>query len=186
LSICFQIPETLKVFHCERILIIIKLFCLSNKIRFFVKHFGKESVKQEMKKSISISLALSLLITLLHFSVATHYCGGTVASARISLSGKLASCGMEKDEENKPLSGTFFVSHCCYNHIAYYNIANSYHPTFSHVPEVYRDHFRIINIPKGFQIKSEGLISLMYTSVSPPGESAFNYVKLCDICVYRI
>ena len=30
-----------------------------------------------------------------HISVATHYCGGQIAASRVTLTGKLASCGME-------------------------------------------------------------------------------------------
>ena len=92
--------------------IICTLFCQLNNIRFFVKHFEKESVIQEMKKFISISLTFLLLAALFHFSIATHYCGGTIAATKISLSGKLASCGMENDVENSPQSGTYFLSHC--------------------------------------------------------------------------
>jgi hypothetical protein len=158
----------------------------SDNIRFFVKHFGKEFVIQAMKKFISISLTSLLLATLFHFSVATHYCGGTIAATKISLSGKLASCGMAKDEDNNPLSGTFFVSHCCDNHIVYLGVSSNYHPTFSYVPEVYRDHFKILNIPEGLALQSAALINQICTNVSPPGESASNHVDLSDICVYRI
>jgi hypothetical protein len=39
-----------------------------------------------------------VLTAMLHLTVATHYCG-EVAASRISLSGKLASCGMEVADE---------------------------------------------------------------------------------------
>jgi hypothetical protein len=162
------------------------LFCLSKNIRFFVKHFEKETVILGMKKSVSISFAFLLIITLFHFSVATHYCGGTIAATRISFSGKLASCGMEKDEEKTPLSGTYFVTHCCENHIAYFGVSSNYHPTFSYVPELYRDHFKILSIPVHQTLQSAVLINSISTNVSPPGESASNDVDLSDICVYRI
>ena len=158
----------------------------SNSFRFFVKHFEKESVIQGMKKFISISLTFLLLIALFHFSIATHYCGGTIAATKISLSGKLASCGMAKDEDNTPLSGTNFVSHCCENHLTYCNVTNNYQPIFSYVPEVYRDHFRILSIPEGFSLQSAALINPICVNVSPPGESASNHVELSDICVFRI
>jgi hypothetical protein len=155
-------------------------------IHSFAKQIGKESVIQKMKKFISISLTSLLLATLFHFSVATHYCGGTIAATKISFSGKLASCGMEKDEDNNPLSGTFFVSHCCDNHIAYLGVSSNYHPTFSYVPEVYRNHFKILNIPEGLILQPAALINPICTNVSPPGESAYNQVNLADICFYRI
>jgi hypothetical protein len=162
------------------------VFCLSNNIRFFVKHFEKESVLQGMKKFISISLTFLLLTALFHFSIATHYCGGTIAATKISLSGKLASCGMENNEDKTPLSGTYFISHCCDNHLTYCGITNNYHPTFSYIPEVYYDHFKILNIPEGLTLQSAALINPICTNVSPPPESVSNHVDLSDICVYRI
>ena len=166
--------------------IISVLFCLSNNFRFFVKHFEKEAVIQRMKKFISISLTFLLITALFHFSIATHYCGGTIAATKISLSGKLASCGMAKDEDNTPLSGTNIVSHCCDNYIAYYGVTNNYHPTFTYVPEVYRDHFKILILPEDLALQSAALINPICTNVNPPGESASNHVDLSDICVYRI
>jgi hypothetical protein len=139
-----------------------------------------------MKKFISISLTFLLLTALFHFSIATHYCRGTIAATKISLSGKLASCGMENDEDNTPLSGTYFVSHCCENHLTYCSVTNNYQPTFSYVPEVYRDHFKILSIPEGSTLQSPALINSIWTNVNPPGESASNNVNLSDICVYRI
>ena len=158
----------------------------SNSFRFFVKHFEKESVILWMKKFISISLTFLLLTALFHFSIATHYCGGTIAATKISLSGKLASCGMANDEDNTPLSGTNFVSHCCDNHLTYFGVTNNYHPTFTYVPEVYHDHFKILNIPEGLALQSEALVNPIRTNVNPPGESASNHVDLSDICIYRI
>lgn len=139
-----------------------------------------------MKKAISISLTFLLIATLFHFSVATHYCGGTIAGTRISLSGKLASCGMEKDEAKTPLSGTYFVTHCCENHIGYFGVSSNYHPSFSYVPEFYHNHFKILGLPEHHPLQSVVLINSISTNVSPPGESAFNDVDLSDICVYRI
>ena len=162
------------------------VFCLSNKIRFFAKHFEKESVIQGMKKFISISLTFLLFTAIFHFSIATHYCGETIAATKISLSGKLASCGMENDEDNTPLSGTYFVSHCCENHLTFCSVTSNYQPTFSYVPEVYRDHFKILSLPEGSTLQSAVLENPICTNISPPGESASNHVDLCIICVYRI
>ncbi len=158
----------------------------SNNFRFFVKHFEKEAVIQRMKKFISISLTFLLLTALFHFSIATHYCGGTIAATKISLSGKLASCGMAKDEDNTPLSGTNFVSHCCDNHLTYCGVTNNYHPTFTYVPEVHRDHFNILNITEGLAFQSAALINPICSNVGPPGAFASSNVDLSDICVYRI
>jgi hypothetical protein len=66
-----------------------------------------------MKKVFSISMAVLVLLSMLHLTVATHYCGGEIAASKISLSGKLASCGMERAEESCPIQGNLMKSHCC-------------------------------------------------------------------------
>jgi hypothetical protein len=139
-----------------------------------------------MKKLISISLTFLFLTALFHFSVATHYCGGTIAATKISLTGKLASCGMENDKDLTPLPGIYFVSHCCENHLAFCGVTNNYHPTFSYVPGVFRDHFTVLNLPEGNSVLSASLINPICTNVSPPGETVSNHVDLSCICVYRI
>jgi hypothetical protein len=88
-----------------------------------------------MKKVISISLTFLVLTAMLHLSVATHYCGGKIAASKISLSGKLASCGMEDDEKDLPQTDSHFASHCCDNVLVFYGINSIYFPSFSSVPE---------------------------------------------------
>jgi hypothetical protein len=152
----------------------------------FVKQIGKESVIVTMKKIISISLSLLILTAVLHFSVATHYCGGTIAATRVSLSGKLATCGMESDNKDVPLTGTFYTSHCCDNVVVFCGIYNNYFPSFSFVPESYQNLFQVFSIPAGLTFKSIASLNTFYTSVSPPGESIANSVDLSDICIFRI
>jgi hypothetical protein len=145
-----------------------------------------ESVIQRMKKLISIFLTFLMLTALFHFSFATHYCGGTIAATKVSLSGKLATCGMESDKNDTPLSELHFVSHCCDNSLTYYGVTNNYNPTFSYVPEVFRQLFSLFNISEVTTLQSATLIKSILTNACPPGESAFNTVDLSDICVYRI
>jgi hypothetical protein len=145
-----------------------------------------ESVIQRMKKIISIFLTFLMLGALFHFSIATHYCGGTIAATKISLSGKLASCGMESDENTTPLPGSNYVSHCCENSLTFCGVGNNYSPTFSYIPEVYRDQIRIICIPVHITLNSPTLIKPISTNASPPGILSSNTVDLSDICVYRI
>ncbi|MBE0667726.1 MAG: hypothetical protein IH593_08640, partial [Bacteroidales bacterium] len=59
-----------------------------------------------MKKTISILFVCTVLLTGFQAVISTHYCGGRFADARVSLSGQLASCGMEGNEEGCPLPGS--------------------------------------------------------------------------------
>jgi hypothetical protein len=152
----------------------------------FVKQIGKESVIPKMKKIISITLTLLILAAVLHFSVATHYCGGTIAATRVSLTGKLATCGMENDKIELPLTGTYYTSHCCDNVVVFCGIYNNYFPSFSFVPESYQNLFKVFSIPAELTFQSIASLKTFYTSVSPPGEPFHNSVELSDICILRI
>jgi hypothetical protein len=158
----------------------------SGNILSFVKQFHLESVSQMMKKVISISLTFLLLIAVLHLSFATHYCGGTIAASKISLTGKLATCGMEDNVKDLPLTGLHLTTHCCDNILVCYGINSIFFPTFSFVQEPCQQHFQIFRIPANLPLTSIASIKSNCTILSPPGVSASNSVDLASICVFRI
>jgi len=155
-------------------------------ILFFVKQFEKESVIHRMKKVISVSLSIFILTAVLHLSVATHYCGGTIAASKISFSGKIASCGMEDNNQELTPHEFRLVSHCCENVLSFYGINGTYFPTFSFVPESYPYHFQVFSMPAGMVSYSPEPIKSIYTSVNPPGASCCSSVDLSYICIFRI
>jgi hypothetical protein len=140
-----------------------------------------------MKKIISISLTCLMLIALLHFSVATHYCMGKIAASKISLSGKLATCGMEDNNSDlRGSAGFHFSSHCCDNSVTNYGIISIFFPSFSNVPESYNHNFQVFNVPVNLTICSVTSFKTINRSQNPPGESMTNNVDLSYICVFRI
>ena len=145
----------------------------------------KISVIQVMKKAISISLSVLFIAAMLHLSVATHYCGGKVAGSKISVSGKLASCGMKGEESNLPLTGLHFVSHCCDNVLVFYGINSTFFPTVTLVQESFQHYFHIFSLPVDLALNSLPSVKSS-TNVIPPGALASSSVDLSDICVLRI
>ena len=139
-----------------------------------------------MKKVISISLSILFIAAMLHLSVATHYCSGKVAGSKISLSGKLASCGMEGEESNLPLTGLHFVSHCCDNVLVFCGINSTFFPTVTFVQDSFQHCFHIFSVPADLAFNSLSSLKSGYTNVSPPGASASSSVDLSDICILRI
>jgi hypothetical protein len=152
----------------------------------FVKQFRQESVSQAMKKVISISLSILMLIAVLHLSLATHYCGGTIAASTISLSGKLASCGMVDDQKDLPQTGLSLTTHCCDNVLTSYGINSIFFPTFSFVQELYQHHSEVFIIHFDLTHNSIASIKTNSTNVSPPGAPSASRVNLSDICILRI
>ena len=139
-----------------------------------------------MKKGVSISFALLMLLAMLHLTVATHYCGGKVAASTVSLSGKLATCGMECSEKGLPLPGTNFTKHCCDNIVTFCGIDSNYTPSFSFVPESYQYNFQVFAIPVGLSVNSHTDLITLDTNTSPPGVLLSTNVDLSDICIFRI
>jgi hypothetical protein len=139
-----------------------------------------------MKKAFSIFLSLLMVVAMFHFTVATHYCGGTVAASTVSLSGKLATCGMECPEKGLPLSGTNFTKHCCDDIVTFCGIDSNYTPSFSFVSESYQYNFQVFSISTGSPVYSIAVLKSLYINVSPPGALMSTNVDLSDICIFRI
>ncbi len=139
-----------------------------------------------MKKIFSISLSLLMVVAMLHISVAIHYCGGKEVATTVSLSGRLASCGMTCSKEEIPLQGTNFSRHCCDDIVTVCGISSNYSPTYSYVPESYQYNFQVLAISAVLPAISQVDIYPLYTNVSPPGALMSTNVDLSGICVFRI
>lgn len=131
-------------------------------------------------------LSLLIVVAMLHISVAMHYCEGKEVATTISLSGKLASCGMTCAEQEIPLQGTNLTRHCCDNTLTFCGISSNYSPTYSFVPESYQYNFQVLAFPAELSVKSQPDNKSFYSNVSPPGALMSTNVDLSNICVFRI
>lgn len=139
-----------------------------------------------MKRVLSISLVLLMLAAMFNFTVATHFCSGKAAASKISLTGKLASCGMEDSDVNLPLSGTIFTTHCCDNIVTYCGTDNNYAPSFTFLPDSYQYSFQVFSIPAGYPVYTPAILRSHYTDEGPPWALMSTNVDLSDICSFRI
>jgi hypothetical protein len=138
-----------------------------------------------MKKVFSILMAFLILISGMHLSVASHFCGGELAAVKWSLSGKLATCGMEKDA-NTPDNQESIASDCCHNQLAF--CKTDYNFDISSI-QLKQPSFKIIKM----MVATENLIAYSpaktfsnFTNVIPPGQISSSTVSITDICVFRI
>jgi hypothetical protein len=121
----------------------------------------------------------------MHFSFAIHYCGGTYAASKISVSGELASCGMEGTEDTCPLPGDHLKSHCCDDEVLVYAIDNTYTPSFSDAPDIAQKVFQLFSLSECDTFHSLLTVNALITNVCPPGKLFTSAVSLADICVFR-
>lgn len=139
-----------------------------------------------MRKITSIFLSLIVVTAMLHFSVATHYCSGQLASTRISFSGKLATCGMEDGEITHPFTGDRMGSHCCDNTIRFFSFNEKYFPVNTFVPGTYKYLLQVFFVPATVPVSGIAKVKLIYTSTGPPYVPASTDVDLSSICILRI
>jgi hypothetical protein len=139
-----------------------------------------------MRKGISILFALIMILSVARITIATHYCGGKVADTKVSLSGKLASCGMESTEKSIPLSGNNLTKHCCEDQVIRIGTCNIFTSPVSFITENIQNlqHFIFPTVFQSFH--SIITTNSFYTSISPPGHFIATAVSLDDICVFRI
>jgi len=80
-----------------------------------------------MRKILCIVFSVLLLVPAVKLSLDRHYCGGELAGVKVSISGKLATCGME-NEDRHPLGTPVFTGNCCEDHLTILNLDYRYYP----------------------------------------------------------
>jgi hypothetical protein len=139
-----------------------------------------------MRKLFSILFAVFILLTGMHFTVASHFCGERVAATKVSLTGKMASCGMESDLKTNTSLKTSLTAHCCDNDISVYSVDNNYMPSVFHFKEVAQPIIHEFYIPGGFSFRKDSALLTNPINVSPPYHYLSSAVCMADICVFRI
>jgi hypothetical protein len=122
----------------------------------------------------------------MHFSFATHYCGGKEAASKISFSEQKANCGMETGHDKCPIQSKNQVDNdCCKDVVSVYSIEKNYNPTtfeFKHFTLNLLHVFIVPNTIGNLATSS----SLLNTNASPPDNLKASEVRLASICVFRI
>ncbi len=139
-----------------------------------------------MKKFLSISFSILILFAGMQLTISTHYCGGKIAASKVSVSGDLASCGMEAPAKQCPYTGSHLGSNCCNTKVSVFAIDNNYPPSFSEFKQFSQHIVQVFIIPESFQLHSISALNLFCTNSSPPGSFQVSAVSLPDICVFRI
>jgi hypothetical protein len=141
-----------------------------------------------MKKFLSISVSSLILLSVIHITIATHYCGSQGAtSEKVSITGELASCGMEGPGETCPLQqGNHLGTGCCDDKVVVLAVDNNYAPSYCEFKAYSHNILQVFNIPASLLLNSVTTLNLISTGVSPPGNFMVSAVSLPDICVFRI
>jgi hypothetical protein len=139
-----------------------------------------------MKKFLSISFAMLILLSGMHFTIATHYCGGRNAFTKLSVSGELASCGMEGSAGECSLPVKLSGAHCCKDKVAAFVVDTNYAPAYSQFKVLPQPVLQVFELPFLLSYNPPFFQNLSFTYVRPPGHFSVSDVSLPLICVFRI
>lgn len=137
-----------------------------------------------MKKVFTILIAIIMLASGMHVSIDRHYCGGELAGVKLSVTGKLASCGMEKPAHNSSEQPTA-EKKCCDDQLTYYGIYSKYLP----------EYFRFKHFATGKDVSAELFyynvfstpdLSQMHAQSFPTDDKFRSAPSLSMICTFRI
>lgn len=138
-----------------------------------------------MKTLISIPLIILILFTGISVKFASHYCGGYVAATKVSLTGELATCGMESKSDNNTQQKTF-DKHCCDDITSAYSICNNYISSSYFVNDPGQQVTYVIDVPADYMSNQEIIINISNNNIKPPGTNYPNSVTLPALCIFRI
>ena len=138
-----------------------------------------------MKKLLAISFALLILLSGMHISIATHFCGDRISATKLSVSGELASCGMEGSIDKCSVAVKLKGTSCCKDKLAAFVVDNNYNPTLSEFKAFSQNLLQVFILPAFLSNQSQTSLNLICTNVSPPGHYQVSDVSLPSICVFR-
>jgi hypothetical protein len=139
-----------------------------------------------MKKLFSISVAFLMLFSGLQLTISRHYCGGELAQSKVSLTGHVASCGMESATDDCTQPGNHVESSCCDNKVSVYAVDHNFTPSFTDFHSFAQNVLQVFIVPECTSIHSFTAINLSSTDTSPPENLLVDAVSLPKICVFRI
>lgn len=122
----------------------------------------------------------------MHFTIATHYCGGEFAATKASFSGQMASCGMEVHVDECSIPGVQLKKHCCDDKVSALAVDHDYAPSFTEFTTFAQLILQVYIIPVSIELHSLITLNLTSTDVSPPTNFLIHAVSLPKICVFLI
>ena len=138
-----------------------------------------------MKKLLAISFALLILLSGMHISMATHFCGDRISATKLSVSGELASCGMEGSVDECSVAVKLKGTNCCKDKLAAFVVDSNYNQTFSEFKAFSQNILQVFILPAFLTNHPQTTVNLFCTNGSPPGHYLVSDVSLPYICVFR-
>jgi len=137
-----------------------------------------------MKKALTSIFAVILLASGMQATLDRHYCGGSLADIRISFTGKMASCGMEQSEPDRP-DYPIIDKKCCEDQLFFYKISSNYYPEYFKLTQLTSERDNIPTQAYNF-VTDISYYQNLVKWVLPPGDILRSGLTQSEICVFRI
>jgi hypothetical protein len=138
-----------------------------------------------MKIILSIPLIILVLFSGVIVNFAYHSCEGNVVATKVSLTGEIATCGMEKGVETHS-SDVELTKHCCENTVLVYSICNNYFASSFNIDSPSQQVYPFFYIPFNNPVHTELTNNTPNISIRPPGFNTANSTSLPALCIFRI
>jgi hypothetical protein len=140
-----------------------------------------------MKNLFSIVFVMLILLAGFHITISEHYCGGEVAASNISLTGNLALCGMEENDETCPVQGNILTDNCCEDYVTLIGITGLFTTSFTVFTTDYINDSPVSSflLPYDHELYRASSVP-SHSVLNPPGTRYKRIVSPDDICVFRI
>lgn len=122
----------------------------------------------------------------MNLTISTHYCGGEIAEAKVSLYGELATCGMEGPDDTCTFPGNHLESTCCSSEISFFSVDNNFTTSINKIINTEQAVLQLFVIPLNINLHSITEISHTSTDSGPPENLLVDEVNLSKICVFLI
>lgn len=138
-----------------------------------------------MRKVLSIPLIVLILFTGISVKFATHYCGGSVYATKVSLSGELATCGMEHHYDYSSHQENI-TKHCCEDVLSAYVIDNNYFGSSFQIDKPGMQGIHLFIVPPDISINQVAVSNPVIKNTKPPGMNDFHSPAIQALCVFLI
>jgi hypothetical protein len=136
-----------------------------------------------MKRIFAILISVIILASGLEVSVDRHYCGGTLADVKISLTGKAATCGMEQVTGYR--GDPAISKRCCENQVSFYSLSCISFPVYNKIthPVAGKESAPFHSLS---YISIDSYNNGLTSWVIPPGSNIKKSLSRSQICVFRV
>jgi len=123
----------------------------------------------------------------MHITIATHHCGSADETfEKVSVTGEMASCGMEGPDDKCSAPGNHFEDHCCDNRVSILAVNHDYAPSFTNFTSFAQHVLQVYFVPVSIEVHSLTTLNLTSMDVSPPTNFLAHAVSLPKICLFLI